>query len=183
MLSVIIPAYNEEKSIAAIINQINNLPIEKEIIVVNDCSSDRTAEILRTFSLSNLKVIHHVSNRGKSAAVHTGIENAIGEFVIIQDVNSGYGINDYPKLLESTKNSGANIVLGSRFTKMSFGNILLSIIYGVKLNDWHSRCQLMRRESLLKLLPELKNGNFAFEILTKAIRKKMRVIEVPILHD
>ena len=178
MLSVIIPAYNEEKAIEAVINQVNNLPIEKEIIVVNDCSKDRTAAILSSFSLNNLKVIHHISNRGKLAAVFTGIENSTGEFIFIQDVNSGYGLSGCLKLLEAINNSGADIVLGSRFTKMSWGNIFLSILFGIKLNDWSTHCQLLRRESLLKLLPELKSANFAFEILTKAIRKKMRVIEV-----
>ena len=183
MLTVIIPAYNEEKNIEAIINQVNNLSIEKEIIVVNDCSKDRTAAILSSFSLSNLKVIHHISNRGKLAAVLTGIENSTGEFIFIQDVNSGYGINDYVKLLEAIKQTSADMVLGSRFTKKGWGNIFLNILYGIKLNDWFTRCQLVRRESLLKLLPELKSANIAFEILTKAIRKKMRVIEVFISHD
>jgi len=182
MLSVIIPAHNEEKTIEAIISQVNNLPIEKEIIVVNDCSKDRTAEILRSLSFNNLKVIHHASNRGKSAAVRTGIENSIGEYILIQDISVGYGLNDYPKLLEAIRNLNVDIVLGSRFTKMSLKSVFLSIIFGIKLNDWFSRCQLMRRESLLKLLPELKSTNIAFQILTKAIRKKMRVIEVVISH-
>ena len=183
MLTVIIPAYNEEKTIEAIINQVNSLPVEKEIIVVNDCSKDRTESILKSISFNNLKVIHHISNRGKLAALLTGIENSTGEFIFIQDVNAQYGINDYVKLLEAIKQTGADMVLGSRFTKTGWGNICLNILYGVKLNDWFTRCQLLRRESLLKLLPKLKSANIAFEILTKAIRKKMRVIEVSVLHD
>jgi glycosyltransferase involved in cell wall biosynthesis len=183
MLSIIIPAYNEEKTIEAVINKINNLPVEKEIIVVNDCSKDHTESILRSLSLNNLKVIHHASKRGKAAAVRTGIENAVGEFVIIQDANAEYGLNDYSKLLGAAKNLNVDLVLGSRFVKMGRGNIFLSILFGIKLNDWFTHCQLVRRESLLKLLPELKNTNIAFEILTKAIRKKMRVIEILISHD
>lgn len=183
MLSVIIPAYNEEKTIEAIINKVNNLPIEKEIIVVNDCSKDNTAVILRSLSFNNLKIIHHGSKRGKGAAIRTGIENSTGEFILIQDVNLEYGLKDYSKLLEAIKNSGVDMVLGSRFAKMRHGNFFLSIFFGIKLNDWFTRCQLTRRESLLKLLPELKNANIAFEILTKAIRKKMRIIEVPISYD
>ena len=180
MLSVIIPVCNEEKTVEAIINQINNLPIEKEIIVVNDCSKDRTESILRSLSLNNLKVIHHVSNRGKSDAVRTGIENSTGEYILIQDINEEYGLNDYPRFLEAIKNSNLDLVLGSRFRKMSGRNIVLSILFGVKLNDWFSRCQLMRRESLLKLLPEIKSANIAFEVLVKAVKKKMRVVEMPI---
>jgi len=178
MLSIIIPAYNEEKAIEARINQVNNLQIEKEIIVVNDCSKDRTAAILSSFALNNLKVIHHISNRGKLAAVHTGVENAVGEFVIIQDVHSEHGISDYLKLLEAVNQPGVDVVLGSHFTKTRFSNFFLNIIFGIKLNNWFSRCQLVRRESLLKILPELKSANFAFDILTKAIRKKMCVMEV-----
>jgi len=183
MLSVIIPAYNEEKTIEAIINKVNNLPIEKEIIVVNDCSRDRTAAILRPLSLNNLKVIHHGSKRGKAAAVRTGIENSMGEFILIQDVNLEYGLNDYSKLLGAIKNTGVDLVLGSRFAKMRHGNFFLSIFFSIKLNDWFTCCQIVRRESLLKLLPELKSANIAFEILTKAIRKKMRITEVLISHD
>jgi|GEM_PF-2533689 len=183
MLSIIIPAYNEEKTIEARINQVNNLLIEKEIIVVNDCSKDNTAAILRGITFNNLKIIHHGSKRGKAAAARTGIENSRGEFILIQDVNLEYGFNDYAKLLELAKNSGADLVLGSRFTKRSWRNVFLSILFGIQLNDWFSHCQLIRRESLLKLLPELKSANIAFEILTKAIRRKMSVMEVPISHD
>lgn len=183
LLSVIIPAFNEEKAIETIISKISNLPIDKEIIVVNDCSKDRTESILKSISFNNLKVIHHISNRGKLAALFTGIENSTGEFIFIQDVNAQYGINDYAKLLEAIKQTGADMVLGSRFTKTSWSNICLNILYGIKLKDWFTRCQLLRRESLLKLLPELKSSNIAFEILTKAIKKKMCVIEVSVSHD
>ncbi|MCX5699379.1 MAG: glycosyltransferase family 2 protein [Candidatus Omnitrophica bacterium] len=182
MLSVIIPVYNQEKTIEALINKVSNLSVEKETIVVNDCSKDNTAAILRSLSFNNLKVIHHGSKRGKGAAVRTGIENSTGEFILIQDVNLEYGFNDYSKLLEAANNSGVDMVLGSRFTKRGWRNIFLSILFGIKLNDWFSHCLLIRRESLLKLLPELKSVNVAFEILTKAIRKKMSVMEVPISH-
>ncbi len=180
MLSVIIPVFNEEQAIASAISKVNNLPIEKEITVVNDCSKDRTSEILSSLSLDNLKVIHHISNRGKLAAVLTGIENSTGEFIFIQDVNLECGLSNYLKLLEAIKDPGVDIVLGSRFIKMGWRNILLSMLFGIKLNDWFSHCQLARRESILKILPELKSANFSFDILTKAIRKKMRVVEVPI---
>jgi glycosyltransferase involved in cell wall biosynthesis len=178
MLSVIIPIFNKEKTIEAIINQVSNLPIEKEIIVVNDCSKDRTAAILGALSFNNLKVIHHISNRGKLAAVLTGIENSTGEFILIQDIDFEYGISDYSKLLEKIKQTAADVVLGSRLIKKGYANFFLSILFGIKLDDWFTHCQLVRRESLLKLLPELKSSNFAFEILTKAVRKKMRVAEV-----
>jgi glycosyltransferase involved in cell wall biosynthesis len=182
LLSIIVPVYNVEKTIETIISRVNNLPIEKEIIVVNDCSKDNTELILRGLSLDSLKVIHHVSNRGKAAAVLTGIGNATGEFIFIQNGNLGFDPGDYLKLLEAIKNSGADIVLGARALKVKnyFLTALLNILFGVKLHDWFSHYQLMRRESFLNLASELKGTDIVFEILTKALRKKMRVIEVPI---
>ena len=193
MLSVIIPAYNEEKTIEAIINKVNNLPIEKEIIVVNDCSKDRTAAILRLLSFNNLKVIHHVSRRGKGAAVRTGLENATGEFVIIQDADLEYDPNDYLKLLEAIKNQGVDIVVGARFTEGYHGILLpkagnrfltglMNKLFGVKLNDCFTCYKLMRRENILGLGLESNSFDIEIEILAKAIKKKMRILEAPVLY-
>jgi len=194
MLSVIIPVFNEEKTIEAIINKVNNLPIEKEIIVVNDCSKDRTTAILSSISFNNLKVIHHVSKRGKGAAVRSGLENASGEFVIIQDADLEYDPNDYLKLLEAIKNQGADIVLGARFTEGYHGIMLpkagnrfltglMNKLFGVKLNDCFTCYKLMRRESILGLGLESNSFDIEIEILAKAIKKKMRISEVPVSYN
>ncbi|MFH1281380.1 MAG: glycosyltransferase family 2 protein [Candidatus Omnitrophota bacterium] len=184
MLSVIIPVYNQEKTIEAVINQVSNLSMEKEIVVVNDCSIDNTELILRGLSLNNLKVIHHVSNRGKVAAVRTGIENATGEFIFIQNGNLGLDAADYVMLLEAIKASGSDIVLGTRSlgVKNYLLTMILNILFGAKLHDWFTHYQFIRRESLLNLAPQLRGADTAFEILTKALRRKMRVMEVPIAH-
>ena len=193
MLSVIIPAYNEEKTIEAIIGQVNNLPIEKEIIVVNDCSKDRTASILRLLSFNNLKIIHHASRRGKGAAVRTGLENAVGEFVIIQDADLEYDPNDYLKLLEAIKNQGVDIVLGARFTEGYHGILLpkagnrfltglMNKLFGVKLNECFSCYKLIRRESILNLGLKSDSFDIEIEILAKAIKRGMRILEVPISY-
>ncbi len=193
MLSVIVPVYNEEKTIEGLISQVNNLPIDKEIIVVNDCSKDRTADILRSLSLSNLKVIHHVSKRGKGAALRTGLENAVGEFVIIQDADLEYDPNDYPKLLEVIKNQGADIVLGARFTEGYHGTWLLKAgnrfltglmnkLFGVKLNDCFTCYKLMRRESIVGLGLKSNSFDIEIEVLAKGIKKGMRILEVPVSY-
>jgi len=193
MLSVIIPAYNEEKTIEAIINKVNNLPIEKEIIAVDDCSKDRTAAILSSLSLNNLKVIHHVSKRGKGAAVRTGLENATGDFIITQDADLEYDPNDYFKLLEAIKNQGVDIVLGARFTEGYHGILLPKIgnrfltglmnkLFGVKLNDCFTCYKLMRRESILGLGLESNSFDIEIEILAKAIKKGMRILEAPVAY-
>ncbi len=194
MLSVIIPAYNEEKTIEAIINRVNNLPIEKEIIVVNDCSRDNTAVILRPLSCNNLKVIHHISKRGKGAAVRTGLENATGEFIIIQDADLEYDPNDYLKLLEAIKSQEVDIVLGARFTEGYHGRLipkagnrlltgLLNMLFGVRLNDCFSCYKLTRRESILGLGLRSNSFDIEIEILAKAIKKRMRILEVPVSYN
>lgn len=193
MLSVIIPVYNEEKKIETIINQANNLPIEKEIIVVNDCSKDRTSAILRSLSFNNLKVIHHVSKRGKGAALRTGIENAAGEFIIIQDANLEYDPNDYLRLLEVIKAGNVDIALGARFTEGYHGALLpkagnrflaglMNRLFGVKLNDCFACYRLMRRDSILGLGLESNSFDIEIEILAKAIKKGMRILEVPVSY-
>lgn len=191
MLTVIIPVFNEEKTIAALIAKVDSLPVEKEIIVIDDCSKDKTAVILSSLALSYLKVIHHASNRGKAAAARTGIQNATQEFLIILDAGSKCDLNDYLKLLEAIKSQAADIALGVRLAKADNpkpakkpGNCLaaclLNIFFGVKLSGWFTPCRLMRTESLLSLALELKRANIELEILAKAIRKKMRIIEVPL---
>jgi len=193
MLSVIMPAYNEEKTIEVIIKQVNNLPIEKEIIVVNDCSKDRTAAILSSLSLNNLKVIHYASKRGKGAAVRTGLENAVGEFVIIQDADLEYDPNDYLRLLEAIRGDKVDMVLGARFTEGYHGILLPKVgnrfltglmnkLFGVKLNDCFTCYKLMRRESILGLGLESNSFDIEIEILVKAIKKGMRILEVPVSY-
>ncbi len=192
-LSVLIPVYNEEKTIEEIISKVNNLPIEKEIIVVNDCSKDRTASILNSLSFNNLKVIHHVSKRDKGAAVRTGLENATGEFIIIQDADLEYDPNDYLKLLEAINNQGVDMVLGARFTEGYRGILLHKIgnrfltglmnkLFGVKLNDCFSCYKLMRRDSILGLGLKSNSFDIDIEILAEAIKKGMRILEVPVSY-
>lgn len=194
MLSVIIPVYNEEKTIEAIINKVNNLPIEKEIIVINDCSKDNTAATLRTLSFNNLRVIYHASKRGKGAAVRTGLESAAGEFIIIQGADLEYDPSDYLSLLEAIKNQEVDIVLGARFTERYHGILLpkagnrfltglMNVLFGTKLNDCFSCYKLMRRESILGLGLESNSSDIEIEILAKAIKKGMRILEVPVSYN
>jgi len=188
MLSVIIPVYNNEKTIEAVVTKVNSLPIEKEIIVVNDCSNDKTALILSSISLRSLKVIHHASNRGKVAVMRTGIENATGEFIVIQKADLKYDPVDYLKLLEALNNQSADIVLGLRFAKMRksafipslVATVLLNVLFNVRLSGWFTCCWLIRKNSLLDLPLNLNNADTAFEVLKKAVKKKMRIIEVPV---
>ena len=189
MLSVIVPVYNGEKVVESAINLINSLPVEKEIIVVNDCSNDRTEAILKSLTFDNFKVIHHASRRGKAAAVRTGIDNVTGDFIVFQSIDSEFNPKHYTKLLEAMSNQAVDIVLGRSATgaakdgvvvKLSnyVSSFFLNVLFNVRIKDWFSGCKLIRKERLLGLLHSLNSSDVEFEILTKAIRKKLAVVEV-----
>jgi len=193
LLSVIVPVYNETGTIRQILEKINSVDIDKEIIVVDDGSSDGTEKILRDIKYNNLKIIHHSSNRGKGAAFLTGLFHAQGDFVIIQDADLEYEPNDYLKLMEVIKENNADIVLGARFKKgyhglfiHRFGNRLLTgllnLLFDLKLNDCFTCYKLFRRDTINLL--NLKEQSFTIEteIVAKAAKKGLRIIEVPISY-
>lgn len=190
-LSVIVPVYNEGGTIKEILEKINSVGIDKEIIAVDDGSSDGTDKILRDIKLDNLTVIHHSSNRGKGCAVLTGLSHAAGEFVIIQDADLEYDPTDYFKLIEKMIKENADLVLGARFTKgykglwvHKMGNrfltLLVNVLFNVKLNDCFTCYKLFRREAVKNLNLGAKGFDIEIEIITKAIRQKLRLIETPV---
>ncbi len=193
LLSVIMPVYNEAKTIRQILEKINSVDIDKEIIVVDDGSCDGTEKILRDIKYNNLKIIHHSSNRGKGAAFLTGLSHAQGEFVIIQDADLEYEPRDYLRLMEAIKQDKADIVLGARFKKgyhglfiHRFGNRLitdlLNLLFKLELNDCFTCYKLFRRDTINLL--NLKEQSFTIEteIVAKAAKKGLRIIEVPISY-
>lgn len=193
LLSVIVPVYNEAKTIKGILEKVNSVSVDKEIIVVDDCSTDGTGKVLNELRYENIKIIHHGSNRGKGAAVLTGLSQATGEYVIVQDADFEYDPNDYINLLDTIKIQGADLVLGARFTKGYRGSLIpkagnrlltgiLNILFGVKLNDCFTCYKLMRRANMVDLSLESNSFDIEIEILTKAIRKGMRIAEVPVSY-
>jgi len=193
LLSVIIPVYNEEATIKEILEKIHSLPIDKEMVVVDDGSTDGTSRLLREVSYPGLKIIHHMSNRGKGAAFLTGLSNATAEFVIIQDADLEYDPRDYEKLLSAMKQDNADIVLGARFTKGYHGllvhrlgnrflTVLLNMLFGASLNDCFTCYKLFRRDTVSMLGLASQGFEIETEIITKALRKKLRIIEVPVSY-
>src|SRR5262245_34779995 len=115
-LSVVIPVYNENASIAEIVKRVRAAPVEKEIILVDDCSTDGTRDTLRTLATAgDVTILYHERNCGKGAALRTGLAAARGDAVIIQDADLEYDPQDYPKLLEPIRDGRADVVFGSRF--------------------------------------------------------------------
>jgi len=202
-LSIIVPCYNEEKTINEIINKILsvNIDIEKEIIIVDDCSQDKTKKILLNNFSNNekIKIFFHTKNSGKGAAIKTAKKHVTGEIIIIQDADLEYDPQDYGKLISPIINNKSKIVYGSRvlnkkrysatgFTSKLrvFGNHLLTIISNYlnnqKLTDAHTCYKVFLKEVFDKI--NLEENDFAFcpEVTTKLSKLGYKIIEVPISY-
>jgi len=193
-VSVIIPCYNEEETIAGCVNAIPELPWEYEIIVVDDGSRDKTAEVARKIKRKNMKVISCKPNGGKGHAFRTGFEAAEGDVVVIQDADMDPSI-DLAEVLKPLFEGKADFVNGTRFVyqmekgamkalhvpgNMAFA-FLVSLMSGAKLSDSLCGYKAFKRKMLLGQLHE--NSWPDFEMLIKAGRSRMRIVEVPIHYN
>ncbi|MFA5351276.1 MAG: glycosyltransferase family 2 protein [Candidatus Omnitrophota bacterium] len=189
LISVIVPVYNEEKTIAQIIEKVHSVNIDKEIIIVDNSSTDGTHKILRELHYDNLKIIYHSTNRGKGASFLTGLSNACGEYVIAQDADLEYDPNDYLVLFEAIKDGKADLVLGARFFKGYHGLLMhragnrfltfaLNFLFRVKLNDYATCYKLARREVFNSLGLKATSFDIDVEIICKALRKGLKIKEV-----
>ena len=196
-LSIIVPVYNEEKTVERVIEKLRCLNVEKELIIVNDGSTDGTRDILKRIAAANaagVKVFFHEKNRGKGAAVRTGATNATGEIICIQDADLEYEPSEIISMLDCFKDAGVSAVFGSRFLKHNpniykrylWGNKLLTglinLFYGSNYTDTYTCYKLLRREVFEKLDLRSKRYEIEAEISIKLKKNSFRVIEMPITY-
>jgi len=196
-LSVVVPVFNERNTVAEIVRRMRavDLPIEKEIVIVDDGSDDGTRDVLTQLRDSTVRVILHPANRGKGAAIRTALEHVTGDLVIIQDADLEYDPEDWPKLLAPVQKGRAVVVYGSRFTgerrNMLFlhwiGNRALSLItnllYNTTLSDMETCYKLFDRELLDSIPLRAERFEFEPEVTAKILRRGIRIYEVPISYS
>ncbi|MCS7011173.1 MAG: glycosyltransferase family 2 protein [Anaerolineales bacterium] len=193
-LSVIIPVYNEKNTILEILRRVQATGLPDEILIVDDCSTDGTRELLKHVDgQQGVRVLLHEKNQGKGAAVRTGLKAAQGDVLLIQDADLEYDPRDYPALLAPIQEGKADIVYGSRFLGAPrrvtmfwhmVANKLLTlatnILYDTILSDMETGYKVFRREVLEGLTLRACRFDFEPEFTAKVLKRKHRIFEVPI---
>lgn len=193
-LSVIVPAFNEEKTIGQILDKLMLVPEIKEIVVVDDCSTDDTSGVVKKKRNPLVKLVQHKKNAGKGKAIRTGLGEVTGDYVIIQDADSEYDPRDIPLLLEPIKRGRADVVFGSRFFGMhtnmfywhyignKFLNWVVNILYNSILSDMETGYKLIPTKIFRDL--HLRSNDFRIEpeITCKLLKRNVKIIEVPISY-
>jgi glycosyltransferase involved in cell wall biosynthesis len=206
VLSVVVPVYNEEATLEHILDRIRAVPLTKEIILIDDCSRDRSREILEELQQkfgddpdNRMHLSFHDRNRGKGAAVRTGFEQAIGNVVVVQDADLEYDPAEFPHLIWPIVEDKADVVFGSRFLGDRPHRVLYYWHYlanktlttlsnwftNLNITDMETCYKVFRRDVISEILPTLKQNRFGFEpeVTAKIARRKYRVYEMSVSYS
>ena len=193
-LSIIIPVYNEIKTVKEVIDKVRKLKIDKEIIVVDDGSADGSRELLK--EIKGIKLMLHENNMGKGKAVRTGLDNIDGDVVVIQDADLEYDPEDFVKMFEEIK-KGENVVYGSRFLGKKFKKVILylhykgnqflslltSLLYFRKITDMETCYKMFRKEVMEGVKLRARGFDLEPEITAKILKRGYKIKEVPISYN
>lgn len=195
-LSVIIPVHNEKNTIREILKRVNDVNIPKEIIIVDDKSSDGTRDILKNEyeEKENIKIIYKEKNEGKTSAIAEGLKHTSGDVVIVQDADLEYDPQDFSHVIEPIVKGRAEVVYGSRFLDKKykfnlwlfankFLTYLTNLFCGLKLTDMETCYKAFKKEVLEGIKIESERFGFEPEITVKITKKKIKIVEVPISYE
>ncbi|MFX0134493.1 MAG: glycosyltransferase family 2 protein [Candidatus Hodarchaeota archaeon] len=194
-LSVIMPVFNEKNTLKEIIKRVNKIEIDKEIIIVDDGSTDGSTDILRNINEDNIKVIFHERNKGKGAAIRTALEHINGDMIVIQDADLEYPPEQYTDLMKPILEGNADVVYGTRFIGVhrvflfwhymgnKFLTFITNLLYNTMLTDMETCYKVFTKKALAGI--QIKSNGFDVEpeLTAKIFKKKyLRVVEVPCVY-
>lgn len=191
-VSVLMPVYNEKDTLLEILRRVDAVPVEKEMILVDDFSTDGTRELLGDLPYGYIKVVLHPNNMGKGAAIRTAIPHATGDVVLIQDADLEYDPMDYPALVAPIIEGHADVVYGSRFLGVhraflfwhyignKFLSFLTNLLYDTTLTDMETCYKVFRADVIKSMKLRSNRFNIEPEITAKVLKKHYRLYEVPI---
>jgi glycosyltransferase involved in cell wall biosynthesis len=196
-LSIVMPVFNEQATVRELVNRVLDTPFDKEIIIVDDASTDGTQEVLRQISDKRVRVLFHERNQGKGAALRTGFAQAIGDIVLIQDADLEYDPREYSKLLAPILDGRADVVYGSRFmggdarrvlffwhyVGNTFLTLLSNMFTNLNLSDMETGYKAFKKEVLDCITIQEKRFGFEPEITAKIARLGCRIYEVGISYS
>lgn len=205
-LSVVIPVYNEEKTLRQLVDRVRSVPVRKELILIDDCSRDRSRDVMkaleeegRSDDFNRIRIFFHDHNQGKGAALRTGFLQVEGDIVIIQDADLEYDPAEYPRLLQPIIEDKADVVFGSRFLGDQahrvlyfwhyLGNRFLTTLSNcftnLNLSDMETCYKVFRRNVIDAIAPQLVQKRFGFEpeITARVARRRYRVYETSVSYS
>lgn len=193
-LSVIIPVYNEEKSVLTVIRRVKNCGVaDLEIVVVDDCSTDGTREKLMEAG-DDVRVVRHETNQGKGAAIRTAQKIVTGDVVVIQDADMEYDPREFPRLLKAFEAEKADAVFGSRYFHTRNGDafvhwlgnkfftVLSNLLSGTNLTDMETCYKMVRADLFKSFCLECNRFGFEPEIVAKLAKKSAKIVDMPISY-
>ena len=195
-LSIIIPIYNEVELLPTVLENVRALNIEKELILVDDCSKDGTVEILKEEEKKpDTIVLYHNVNQGKGSAIRTGLKHFTGDIVIIQDADLEYNPEDIPRVVQPIIEGKCEVAYGSRFLgsikRMRLPNFiankilagLISLLYGQKITDEATAYKAFSRNAIRSINLKCERFEFCPEVTSKVLKKGYRIIEIPVSFE